>query len=604
MRKPARTIGILILLCSFLSIQQALHSQEFLKKASEINDVTFHDLQRNFDEWEKTVDLSKTKGWKQFKRWEDFNTKRASEEGTLPDPRIYYNEVKEIIDQKRQVKKAHNDDYSWTPVGLFKEAGVYSDENITGIGRINCMAFHPTDPNTFWVGVGQGGVWKTSNRGKSWMPLTDELPLLRISDICVDKNNPDIIYISVGDFAYLGFGLTLDHRKRHSHYGMGVFKTSNGGQTWVPTGLSFEQSSFDGSLTRRVFIDEQNSDILLAAGTHGIWKSNDGGDNWFQIINALIWDIERDPNNPNTLYASKGYVWTLDIGKCGIIKSYDFGNTWTDQNINVPAANQTQRLEIAISPSDSNYVYVAVSAVDGSLYGIYATTDAGQNWELKANSPNIFDWHEGDGQNGIGSYALAILVDPNDKNKLFAGSVNLWGSDDGGTTWDAVTYWINNHGPSIHCDQHFLTHNPIDSKFYICNDGGLYSTDELIIGSWSDAKNQESYKWPTNWTSLNSGLAITSFYRMGLSKNNGDYLIGGAQDNSSFFYNRGAWYNTFVGDGMECIIHPINPNIIYCSAQRGYIGKSTDGGVSFNEGLTKSIYNASNQSGNFICRLW
>jgi len=422
------------------------------------------------------------------------------------------------------------------------------------------------------------------------MPLTDELPLLRISDICVDKNNPDTMYISVGDYAYVGIGLELDHRKRHTHFGIGVFKTTNGGQTWNSTGLLFEQEENDASLIRRVFIDEEDSDKLLAAGAQGIWKSNDGGDNWYQvIIDTPIWDIERDPNNPNTFYASKAYVFTHDIGECGIIKSYDFGETWIEQGIDVPLVNEAQRIEIAISPSDPNYVYAAVSKVNGSLYGVYSTTDGGENWLIKASSPNIFDWNDGTGSYGIGSYASAILVDPNDKNKVFAGSVNLWGSTDGGTTWNGVSYYNNTYGSSIHCDQHFLAYNPLSEKYYICNDGGLYTTDEILIGSWDDAINMPDYQWPTQWANLNKGLMVTSFYRIGLSKHNENYIIGGGQDNSTFYNNTNNWYNVFSGDGMECIIHPDNPDIIYCAAQRGVIGKSIDGGVSFNEDLTSSI---------------
>ncbi|MCP4181555.1 MAG: T9SS type A sorting domain-containing protein [bacterium] len=578
MKKVPGFAIVISLFISILSYQNPLYSQEYLQKAHKNKDVSFHDLQRSFYEWSHTKDLSKTKGWKFYKRWDDFNTKRASKEGNLPDPEIYYNEVKKITSQKENLK---NDNYNWAPVGLFNEANVYEGD-MTGIGRINCMAFHPTDPNTFWVGVAQGGVWKTTNHGKSWVPLTDDLPMLRISDICVDENDPDIMYISVGDYAYVGIGLNLDHRKRHSHYGIGIFKTTDGGQTWNPTGLSFEQTEYDGSLIRRIFIDENDSETILAAGTQGIWKSEDGGDNWIQKREDLIWDFERDPINQNIVYASKGYIYTLREGECGILKSSDFGETWVEHTIDIPPVNEVERLEIAISPSDPNYIYVSACDINGAFYGIYASTDGGLNWELKSNTPNIFDWEDGSSKSGMASYAQAIIVDPNDKNKIYAGCVSLWGSADGGSTWDGVSYWQSDYGPSIHADQHFLAYNQLDNKFYVCNDGGLYSTDQIEIGSWSDAIIQTNYKWPTTWTSLNNGLVVTSFYRMGLSKNNNNFIVAGAQDNSTYYFNSENWYNIFGGDGMECIIHPENPSIIYCSYQRGNLAKSIDGGKTFN----------------------
>jgi photosystem II stability/assembly factor-like uncharacterized protein len=118
------------------------------------------------------------------------------------------------------------------------------------MGRINCIEFHPTDANIFWVGVAQGGVWKTENGGQTYFPLSDNLPMLRISDIEVNPNNTDEIYICVGDFAYIGVGLDLDDRKRHTHYGLGVYKTTDGGNSWQPTGLTYSQTQRNNTLMR------------------------------------------------------------------------------------------------------------------------------------------------------------------------------------------------------------------------------------------------------------------------------------------------------------------------------------------------------------------
>jgi len=295
----------------------------------------------------------------------------------------------------------------------------------------------------------------------------------------------------------------------------------------------------------------------------------------------MIWDIERDPQNPNTVYASTGYVRNLDIGECGLKKSSDFGDSWTELDIDIPSTNAAQRIELAVSSTDQNYIYAVACDLYGGLYGFYQSTDAGSSWTLKATDPNLLHWYEGYDAGGQGGYDLSIIVDADNNEKVYVGGINLWGTDDGGTSWDGVSYWLNYYGSSLHADQHQLGYNPLDGYYYMCNDGGLYRTKEIEIGSWDDANNQNNYQWPTNWERLNSGLMVTSFYRLSLSKNNEGYVAGGTQDNSTFYHNTEGWYNIFGGDGFECIIHPDNPQIIYGSSQYGNLYKSTNGGQDY-----------------------
>lgn len=513
----------------------------------------FVKMQQEFEAWAKGKDLSQEKGWKWYKRRQEQMAKRANADGSLPDEREYFKAATVVAKIKEQQMQQGKAAVSWIPVGPFVTPG--------SVGRINTIAFHPTNANTFWVGVAQGGVWKTTNGGSSYLPLTDNLPITRISDIAVDPLHPDTMYVSVCDYGYLGAGLSTDGRKRNTHYGMGIYKTIDRGVSWSPTGLSFNQTDFDGSLIRRTFINSANSNSLLAAGTSGIWKSADGGANWTKVLDTLIWDIERDPINKNTLYASGGYVGVLKQGYACIMKSTDFGNTWAMLPTGIPPKGTVQRIELAISISDPDYVYALCCNTSSGFYAVYNSTNGGSSWTKKASSPNILDWGDGSSSGGQGAYDLTILVDPVDKNKIYTAGINIWGSSDGGTTFKQVT-------TNIHVDHHMLAHNPVSQKTYMCNDGGLYVTSQMQMATLN----------ATSWTRLNNSLQMPSYYKLGTSKNNAGYLIAGAQDNGTIYYNGTTWTNVGGGDGMDCLIDNVSPQTIITSSQFGSFRRSINGG--------------------------
>lgn len=546
--------------------------------------VTFADMMKASFDWTRTHG---NEGDKWYQRWEAFNAQRVGGDGSLADARTYWSAARSAIAAKRSATAGglHGSaSGGWAPLGPSTLAVNDDPSWIDGIGRINCIAFHPTDSNTLWVGVAQGGVWKTVDGGASWMPLTDDLPILRISDIAVDPVDPDVIYISVGDFAYIGVDLAHANRKRHTHYGLGVYKTIDGGATWNPSGLSFELSEYDGSLIRRVLIHPDNRRHLLAVGTSGTWTSHDAGATWTHRLTQLIWDIERSPADPNVLYASTGRLATFNMGTAGIIKSTDFGATWLPLASMIPG-NEAQRIEIAVSPTDPNYVYAVASSLTSTFHSFVRSTNAGATWTVRASAaqgPNILGGRNGSANDtrGQGTYDLAIIVDAKDRDRVFVGGINIWGTEDGGATWDGVTHWTPQYGRSIHADHHQFAYNPLNKRYYMCNDGGINTASEIIIGSWSDAERGTQSDWPTRWQNISSGLAITSFYRAGVSRDNFGYVIAGAQDNASFYFDGTQWKHVFGGDGMDCFIDHSDPEMIYASSQFGVLIGSTDGGSS------------------------
>jgi len=525
-------------------------------------------------------ELRQQPGWKYIARWIEMQSRRMDGGGNPVDLGTY---VKEL-DAYRLWKKESVSGLranSWSPAGPFAAPPPSSDFIFSGTGRINTITFHPTDPKTMWIGGGQGGLWKTTNGAESWFPLGDNLPVMRVSDITVNPNNPDEMYICIGDYAYLAFWIETADRKRNTHFGLGIYKSTDGGQTWAPTGLMTSLLDEDASLMRRTFISSDDDNVLLAAGIKGIFKSDDKGDTWRTVMEREIWDIETDPADPNTLYASTGFIRNLGIGQAAVWKSIDFGESWTKLNTGIPEENEAQRIEIGISPVNSDYVYAVVVDLRGGLYGFYRSTDAGTTWTVRSTTPNILHWYAGESNGGQGTYDLAILPDPIDVDKVYVSGINTWVTEDGGANWNGASYWTGSYGASVHADQHFLSYNQLDKNIYLCHDGGVSRTKEIVSGSWYEANNDPYYTWPTVWEHLNDGLANFSFYRLGISQSSSNNIYAGAQDMGTFHRQNGQWNYLTLGDGMECIIKPGDDNVLYGSSQYGYLFKSNDGGQSF-----------------------
>jgi len=575
----------------FFAFSTVLHAQQPVPRPDLAKgaDVSFKDLLGAFDDWAADEQNLNQKGWKAYARFMEFNRSRLTSEGNLPDAGIFPAEAMKIQQEKEAMARLKTGQ-AWSPVGPIERPGSMSSSPSHGMGRINCISFHPSDPNTYWVGVAQGGVWKTSDGGESYIPLTDQLPIIRVTDIAVRPDNPDDMYVSLCDYAYIGVALNTDGRKRHTHYGLGVWRSTDGGQNWAPTGLSFYQPELDATLIRRVFFHPEQPEKLVAGGVSGIFYSNDYGVTWTKVKDDVIWDIEQDMNNGLVLYATTGGVRTTTDGVESIMKSVDFGQTWEVLNTGWPTDNSIGRTEIALTKEDSNYIYVVASDPSGGFYGLYRSVDAGLTWAAMNTWPNqglnILDHSNGTATGGQGWYDLAIMVDGRNKERIFVGGINMWASPNGGQTWEKCTHWVMSNGFTLHADHHQYKYNHLDNKYYAVHDGGVARTDEIVPGTDAGGK------WNTKWEERSNGMIITSFYRIGLSEMNPGYVIGGAQDNSTFFNRNGSWTNFIGGDGMDCMIHPDYATVVWGSSQYGALVRSDDGGGSF-----RSVRPNSNENG-------
>jgi photosystem II stability/assembly factor-like uncharacterized protein len=539
--------------------------------------ATFKKMQLDFNAWKKTSNLKTIKGWKYFKRWENEMQMHCNANGEPAEEKDYIKACVDYAKSKELYSMSKMNSGVWSPAGPYNFPGNLATYATNGMGRINCITFEPGSSTTYYVGVAQGGVWKTADNGNTYTPLTDNLPITRISDICIDPSNTNTIYISVCDFEYIGFGLYLNGRKRNTHYGLGVYKTTDGGTTWIPTGLSFQLTNGDASLIRKILVDPTNSNKVVACGVSGMYKSQDAGTTWTKVLDSLMWDLQQDPVFPNTLYAASGWVLNSNTGAAAIYKSVDFGSSWTMLNTGIPLTDTVQRVKLAIASSDPSTIYAAATDVYGGLHGIYKTTDAGANWNLQYNALNLLEWDEGNNSGGQGNYDLGLLVNPTDKNILYIGGVNMWSSNDGAATFDPVGHWTTSYGPSLHADIHFITQQPLTGYYYVACDGGLWRTSTITPQTWNDALSGNL--WPTQWTQVNDGMQISSFYRISSSKTSTGEIIAGAQDNSSLYFDGTNWNSIIGGDGMDNYIDTAFMGSLIGSSQYGNFEQSFDGGM-------------------------
>ena len=561
--------------------------------------IQFQAQQQAFRQWFSRDNLTKTRGYKQFKRAEYYHESRQPTHRLSGIPSTAYRET--ATRQQRRID-LRQPQQTWTPLG---PTGVHPSPQpyeLRGVGRVNVVRFHPTEAGVFFVGAASGGVWKTENDGQSWIPLGDQLPILRISDIAIDPQHPDTMYVCLGDI-YTGF--VNVNNLYPTNFGEGIYKTTDGGATWQPTGLLRDFTLGQFSLFRKLIVHPERTNELLAVGFSGAWKSTNHGDTWERVVEGQIFlDLVADPDNPEQLFAS------TSIFSSTVWRSEDFGGTWEALETGMPQDGSIIRIALAIAPSNPDYIYALAAANTGGLQGVYRSTDGGVTWELRMSQetgPNILAWFNGDPELlateafGQGEYDLTLLVNPYDENEVYSGGINVWGSTDGGTNWDVVSFPQSWFGPTVHQDIHHINHNPLDGKYYVCNDGGIDRTDSLQIGDVNFAifncldpvtniPFPDCYELPTQWESLSDGLAITELYRIGLANGSSDRFMAGSQDNSVFLRQNGEWTNIMDGDGMECLIDPNDPNVLYGGMELGRLELSYDGGQTITDEATAAIF--------------
>jgi uncharacterized protein (TIGR03437 family) len=461
-----------------------------------------------------------------------------------------------------------------------------------------------------YAGAVTGGVWKTADSGATWTPITDLTPSIYIGAMIMDPADPNTLYAGTGE-SYQGAR------------GYGILKTSDGGVTWTQLPATNNPSFY---FVNKLAITPNKN--IYAATSAGIFVSLNGGTTWTSSLakNTCEDMVARTDGKTDYLFA------TCSAGSIAqpraIYRNVDAAGTgtWT----NVFSLTNMGRTSIAIAPSLQSTVYAMSWSTDPQptgktgLVGVFRSTANGDlttwttqtsnadpnrlNTALLTNPAGLFADVCASGKpdySGQGWYDNVLAVDPLDPNKVWAGGIDVFRSDDGGASWGIAAYWDRGGRPEFaHADNHGIFFHPAydgvaNQTLFLTNDGGLFRTDNARADVATSASAQ---CYPTAgkvaWVTLNHGYAATQFYH-GLPYPGGGAYMGGSQDNGT---SRGqiqtgvnGWTTVFGGDGGWVAIDPVDPNTIYYE----YVNKATY--RSINGGLTTldATSGITEASGNF-----
>ena len=518
-----------------------MYAQEYSKvlNPSDSN-LSFKEQAKKINQFFDTATGKNRGGYKQWKRKEWFALQHLSTNGKVADFGRKNFEIQEQISSQRNLSPANINAGNWQSIGYntVLNGGLTARQ-----GRVNCIAFHPTNPDIIYIGTAGGGIWKSTNGGLfgNWVNISDNLPVTSFSGLTIAPDG-NTIYALTGD----GFDNNV-----YFHDGVGVLKSIDGGNSWQRTGLSTTIQQMKGGY--KIRMHPSNSNIVFAATNTGLWRTLNAGSNWTNIAPGEITDFEFKPGNNDILYYTEKEE--------NVINKIELSTLTKTSSLALITARPVTRIEIGVTPANPNVVYALVGPnyLSGTwIYnGLYFSNDEGTSFSLNNNSLDIFS------NNEQSMYDIAIHISPNNVNELTIAGVRSYRSTDGGINFSTLN---ETTATNLHGDVHAIERNPLNGIIYMGDDGGIYrSTDNGI-----------------SWSNISLNLVINEFYRIAGFQANGNLILGGTQDNGQFLQkNLSGIYDVVIPglDGMDNIIDYSNPNIMYACTQNGAISKSTDGGA-------------------------
>lgn len=419
-----------------------------------------------------------------------------------------------------------------------------------GAGRATCVVPHPTEADTVLAGAAGGGVWKSTDSGLTWRSLTDGLVSdLSVGAVAYAPSDPDVLYLGTGEGGY-----AIDFIP-----GIGLVRSEDGGETWILPDYAVAPMFFALS------VDPRDADSLLAATNVGLLSSVDGGVTWSVPLAPSgirgVTEVIRSEADPDLVYAAVWCAGACRTGSGRVMRSTDNGTTWASAASGLPPANANDyslnRNSLTVSPADDRVLYVGLT-VPGTgntpASRVYRSTDGGDSW-IQVTQPSPYLGSQG-------WYDNAVTSKPSDPDVVIAAGVYYTRSDNGGSTWtDLNPYQGAANAP--HVDGHDLQWQ--GETLWVACDGGIWkSTDD-----------------GRTWADRNSGLVTRQYYALALDPLNRQRVIAGSQDNGTDRRRDAGddtWDAVEGGDGFECAINPLFPDLAYATVQFGVVGRSTSGG--------------------------
>jgi hypothetical protein len=463
-------------------------------------------------------------GYKQYERWKYEQQFHLDENGYI---------LPEGFDQQQYEMTApetQSASTGWTEIGptYWNRTSGWNP----GVGRITSIAVSPSNPSFIYICTPGGGMWKSTQGGNQWIPLADyDNSMMNMFAVAVHPTNPNLVYAGKSNGQ--------------------VVKSSDGGNTWTAA------STGAGTIWKIAFHPADPS-IMFAVGTSGISKSINGGTSFTLKSNVMTEDIEFLPSNPNVLIASDNVIQ----------RSIDGGETWATLG-SAQGVNFSARTLVSVSPASPSRVY-AVQA-SGNLFGrLLRSDDGGASFYVTvtgdpALGTNYFGYETtGRGTTGQAGYDMAMTVNPKNADEVHIAGIICWKSTNGGSSFVPTTAWsLPNSIGYNHADVHVLEW--VGNAIYSGSDGGIYKSTDFA----------------DNWTDLTRGLGIRQFYRISNSKTNPALVMGGAQDNGTSIYKSTGWIDWLGADGMDCIVSPLDANLIWGTSQNGSLYRTSNGGSSY-----------------------
>lgn len=525
------------------------HAQSFIEALGGQNQITPEQLQSHVTDHFSTRDSGKGTGHKQIKRVIENLRSRGSMTGA--PIKNYSALAANAVDTISKSLSATGKQIDWQFQGpstyVAGDVSQLSKLTLTpGLGRLNAIAVDPNDRQTIYVGSASGGIWRTTNGGSSWTPLTDMAPAMAYSDMVVDHSDPNTIYALSGD----GDGRILPS--------IGVLKSTDGGTTWSVTALEFAPDTLVYGY--RLAMDQANPSHLIVATTMGLFRTLDGGGTWDLVEQGGFFDVQFSPAGDGVVYAATSAT---------VMRSTDNGATFELVTRGLPAKGTAgiYRVGLAVSPASPDSVY-ALFGGDKGFVGLFHSSDSGKGFDLRSVAPNILDASPNGSQSVSQAwYDMAIAADPTDGDTVNVGGINTWRSTDGGRTWTLTSFWqyANDTAPYVHPDVHRIIYD--GDRMYVGNDGGIYFSPDR----------------GDTWKDLSQGLGITEIFRVCAGPGTDGKLYFGAQDNGSDLLEEGTAIQVWGGDGTNCQVAPNDEKRVLISQQFGDIFRSLNGAYSFDK---------------------